>query len=95
MKTINELALEVIKGDWGNGLTRREALTKAGYDYNKIQARVNEILSSSSYEYYTAVYGDTLSGISKRFGTTVSRLVSWNNIKNPNLIYVGQRLRVR
>lgn len=43
-KTIDELANEVILGDWGNGRARDEALTKAGYDFTQVQKRVNEIL---------------------------------------------------
>ena len=38
--------------------------------------------------------GDTLSGIAARFGTTVAELVSLNNISDPNLIYVGQVLKI-
>jgi LysM repeat protein len=36
--------------------------------------------------------GDTLSAIARRFNTTVAVLVQLNNLRNPNLIYVGQRL---
>lgn len=43
---------------------------------------------------YTVKKGDTLSHIAKRFGTTVNNLVKLNNIKNPNLIYPGQKLRI-
>lgn len=43
-KSIDELAHEVIRGDWGNGSARRQALESAGYDYDAIQNRVNEIL---------------------------------------------------
>lgn len=43
-KTVDELALEVIAGDWGNGEERYEQLTAAGYDYYAVQKRVNEIL---------------------------------------------------
>ena len=46
-------------------------------------------------EYYTVKSGDTLSKISNTFGTSISQLASWNNIKDINKIYVGQRLRVR
>ena len=46
-------------------------------------------------EYYTVKSGDTLSKISNTFGTSISQLASWNNIKDINNIYVGQRLRVR
>ena len=51
--------------------------------------------SSSSPVYYTVVSGDTLSGIAAKFGTTTSTLASLNKIKNINLIYVGQVLRVK
>lgn len=43
-KSIDELAKEVIRGDWGNGTERKEKLTAAGYDYASIQKRVNEML---------------------------------------------------
>lgn len=50
---------------------------------------------SGSATYYTVKKGDTLSHIAKRYNTTVSKLVSLNKIKNPNLIYPGQRIRVK
>lgn len=43
-KIINAVAHEVIAGRWGNGADRKARLTKAGYDPDKIQKRVNEIL---------------------------------------------------
>ena len=43
---------------------------------------------------YVVQAGDTLSGIAARFGTTVANLVSLNNISDPNLIYVGQVLKI-
>lgn len=44
-KSIDMLAREVIRGDWGNGQERYNRLTNAGYNYNTVQARVNQILS--------------------------------------------------
>lgn len=44
-KSVDELAREVIAGKWGNGSDRKNSLTKAGYDYDKVQTRVNEILT--------------------------------------------------
>lgn len=44
--------------------------------------------------YYTVRSGDTLSEIALRFGTTVQNLQRLNNIENPNLIYIGQVLRI-
>lgn len=43
-KTVDELAREVIQGLWGCGSERRRRLTAAGYDYNAVQKRVNELL---------------------------------------------------
>ena len=43
---------------------------------------------------YVVVSGDTLYGIAKKFGTTIEVLVQLNNISNPNLIQVGQVLRL-
>ncbi len=45
--------------------------------------------------YYTVKWGDTLSQIALNYGTTVQSLVYLNNIANPNLIYVGQRLMIK
>lgn len=46
-------------------------------------------------EYYTVVAGDTLWGISRKFGVSVDWLVEVNGIVNRNLICLGQRVRVR
>lgn len=43
---------------------------------------------------YTVRRGDTLSKIANRYGITVNEIVLLNNIKDPNLIYVGQQLRI-
>lgn len=43
-KTVDELAREVIRGNWGNGQERKNRLAAAGYDYKTIQARVNALL---------------------------------------------------
>lgn len=43
-KTNDELANEVIRGDWGNGVERKQRLTDAGYDYDAVQDIVNEKL---------------------------------------------------
>lgn len=43
-KTVSEAAKEVIDGKWGNGEDRKKRLTAAGYDYNAVQKKVNEML---------------------------------------------------
>lgn len=42
--SLTTIAKEVIAGKWGSGYARVSALTKAGYNYSKVQARVNELL---------------------------------------------------
>nr|WP_235468576.1 LysM domain-containing protein [Geobacillus sp. Sah69] len=49
----------------------------------------------ANVSYYTVKPGDTLSGIAAKNKTTVATLQKLNNIKNPNLIRVGQKLRVK
>lgn len=44
VKTVEDLAKEVIAGKWGNGVERRQKIMAAGYDYAAVQARVNELL---------------------------------------------------
>lgn len=46
-KSVNTLAKEVLAGKWGNGTDRKNRLTKAGYDYNKVQAAVNKLVKAS------------------------------------------------
>ena len=77
--------------------SRRKALTNAGYDYSAVQSEVNKLLKNNetTAKYYVVQSGDTLSEIAVANGTTVNQLVSWNNIKNANLIYVGQKIRVK
>ena len=48
--TLDEIALEVIGGKWGSGDTRRNSLTAAGYNYDEVAQRVNEIMAGASYE---------------------------------------------
>lgn len=43
-KSVDAIAREVIRGDWGNGDERKKKLTAAGYDYSAVQKKVNELL---------------------------------------------------
>lgn len=44
-KTNEEIAREIIKGEWGDGETRKEKLEQAGYDYNAVQKIVTQLMS--------------------------------------------------
>lgn len=73
--------------------------------YRGMAARAVEAVRTSSGpavqtaaqpEYHRVVKGDTLWALSKRYGVELKELIALNpQIKNPNLIYVGQEVRVR
>lgn len=78
-------------------------------EYNNIKNRnviyIGQILNIpySNYEekgetnhiIYTVKKGDTLSAIARKYNVTVNELVKLNNIKNPNLIYVGETIKIK
>lgn len=90
-KTTLDIAKEVIKGKWGNGVTRKELLTSAGYDYNEVQKLVNNLLNP---RVHLVRKGDTLNKISNYyFGTTnrVQEIMEINNLSS-TCIHIGERL---
>ena len=46
VKSIDEIAKEVIAGKWGNGAVRKQRLRAAGYNPSMVQAKVNELLKN-------------------------------------------------
>ena len=46
--SVEEIAKKVINGDYGNGVARKSKLEAEGYNYETVQAKVNEILRSGS-----------------------------------------------
>ena len=59
---------------------------------NQMQTSVKSVVSNG--QTYTVVSGDTLSKLASRFSTTVQKLKELNNIKDENIIYVGQILKL-
>ena len=88
--------LTAIANKYGTTVDSLVALNSIA-DKNKIY--VGQILkisgtTSNNSTSYTVQAGDTLSGIASKFGTTYQELARINNISNPNLIYVGQVIKV-
>lgn len=50
---------------------------------------------AAAMKYHKVKQGDTLSGIAKKYGTTVKKLCQLNNIKESKILQIGQKLRVR
>ena len=44
---------------------------------------------------YIVKPGDTLAALAKKYNCTIEQLCRWNNIKDPNLLMVGQRLVIK
>ena len=102
----SETVYTVVSGDTLSGIASRYGTTYQRLaEYNGIsnpnliypgqQIRIPGSSQSSNPIYYTVVTGDNLTKIANKYGTTVNQLVAWNNISNPNLIYPGQKLRVK
>ena len=91
---IEQLAIDVINGKYGNGEERKQ---KLGNLYNEVQAKVNSIYGQNvSHEtIYIVKSGDTLSAIAKKYNTTYQKIAKDNNISNPNLIYPNQKLVIK
>lgn len=61
---------------------------------SKIPNTGNNINHNTRTVYYIVKRGDTLSEIAQMYGTTFQEIAKINNIKNPNLIYPGERFRI-
>jgi LysM repeat protein len=92
--TDDQLAKMVIRGDFGNGEARKKAL---GSRYAAVQKLVDQMVNPQFQPvYHTVVKGDTLWAIARRNGTTVAEILALNpNIKNANMINIGQKIRIK
>lgn len=101
LKSIDEVAQEVIAGKWGNGEERKTRLRNAGYSYTAVQTRVNELMAGNKKDTsvtYTVKAGDNLSKIAKKYNTTWQKIYEDNKAiigSNPNLIKPGQKLIIK
>ena len=48
LKSVLDVAREVLDGKWGNGAERKERLTAAGYDYDAVQSEVNRLCKANT-----------------------------------------------
>lgn len=64
------------------------------YDYSKANDGCGDTGQGGQYISYTVKAGDTLWSIAGEYHTTIDTLVKLNNITDPDLIYVGQKLLI-
>ena len=62
---------------------------------NVVAGAFNNNLGGAKWITYTIQSGDTLTAIGQKFNVSVNDLVAWNNIKNPDLIYAGDTLKIK
>ena len=95
----------VKKGDTLSGIAKANGLSLAKLvSYNPQIRDINKIIvgdkiyltSQAKEEYYTVQKGDTLGAIARKFNIALNELLGLNpDIKNPNLIHVGDKIRVK
>lgn len=73
------------------------AIDATTLDVNTLDAAQlqSEIINPGAPVIYTVQPGDTLNKIARAFGMTWQQLAALNNIVNPNLIYIGQRIYIQ
>lgn len=96
--------LHVIEGNWGNNVSRTTynyrdyrvwAICRPNYDLGGEDPDYEEFGPDyTEFENYSVVYGDTLGEIAVRHGFTVSELLTCNDIPNPNLLHVGDIIKI-
>lgn len=68
----------------------------AGKTVSAGAAEETQASAAAEEQWHTVVRGDTLWGIAARYGVALEQILKLNpQIKNPNLIYPGQKVRVR
>ena len=60
----------------------------------KVPVLEHNKIHDTSHRLYIVRSGNTLTGISREYGVSIESIVELNDIKNPNLIYVGEVLRI-
>lgn len=88
--------ITVIEGNKGSKseVAIREILVNGRYIRGFVTPNYSAIAKSKTTITYTVKRGDTLSQIAAKYGTTVKAIAAENGIKNVNLIYVGQKLKI-
>lgn len=108
VEAVSGSSLTIIEGNKGNAVSRRDLRVNGryirGYGVPDYAGKAGTVPSTgtqssvaptpTSETVYTVKSGDTLSGIASRYGTTYQKLAAYNGIANPNIIRIGQKIRI-
>ena len=109
VESCNGNTITVIEGNKSNAVGRRTLEVNGRYirgygvpDFSKKAtsepakpaAPAKPAQGTAGEQVYTVQRGDTLSGIAAKYGTTYQKLASYNGIANPNVISVGQKIKI-
>lgn len=108
VEKVSGSTITVIEGNYSNSVKRRSLAVNGryirGYGVPKYSSKatssggtatpVTPQTDAGGDTIYTVKAGDTLSGIAAKYGTTYQALAAYNGISNPNLISVGQKIRI-
>lgn len=93
---VSDSKIYVVEGNKNKAVGERILAVNGRYIRGFVTPKYSAMAKSktSSTITYTVKRGDTLSAIAKKYGTTVKAIAAENGIKNVNLIYVGQKLKI-
>lgn len=93
---VSNSKIYVIEGNKNNAVGERIIAVNGRYIRGFVTPKYSTMAKSKTRSTitYTVKRGDTLSAIAKKYGTTVKAIAAENGIKNVNLIYVGQKLKI-
>ena len=109
VESCNGNTITVVEGNKSNAVGRRTLEVNGRYirgygvpDFSKKAtsepakpaAPAQPAQGTAGEQVYTVQRGDTLSGIAAKYGTTYQKLASYNGIANPNVISVGQKIKI-
>lgn len=96
VKKATSSKITVIEGNKGSKseVAIREIPVNGRYIRGFVAPDYSAMAKSKTTITYTVKRGDTLSQIAAKYGTTVKAIAAENGIKNVNLIYVGQKLKI-
>ena len=101
VEKVNGNSMTVIEGNYNNAVGRRTITVGNGYirgyglpAYSSVATSSAPSQNSDASIVHIVAKGETLSGIANKYGTTYQELAKYNGITNPNIIRVGQKIKI-